>query len=59
MDGICGIIAENRIVDYTIDMIRNELQNAAEYAERGGLSGLAEQYRELGKPLQAGQYDAQ
>lgn len=54
MDDICRIIAENRIVDHTIDMICNELENAAEYAERGGLSGLAEQYRELGKPLQSG-----
>ncbi len=57
MDKIRTIIETNRVVDYTIDMICNELKRAEGYAEKDGLSGLAVQYRELMKPLQSRQDD--
>jgi hypothetical protein len=57
MDSIRKIIETNRVVDYIIDMICNELERAEGYADKDGLSGLAVQYRELVKPLQSGQND--
>jgi hypothetical protein len=57
MNRIRKIIETNRVVDYIIDMICNELERAEGYAEKDGLRGLAVQYRELMKPLQSGQDD--
>jgi hypothetical protein len=51
MDRIRTIIETNRVVDYIIDMICNELAKAEGYAEEDGMSGLAGEYRELRKPL--------
>jgi hypothetical protein len=48
---LCGIIEESRVIETLARRIVAELGSAAERMERRGMNAMAEEFRDLAKPL--------